>query len=103
MKTKSKVIMLIMKCEHPADEQDRACSSAVTFACFVLMSGCIIMGKIITDNVSQPREKQTNQRTIHPSIRNVPIVQAVLMANQWLADFTRVSKLLGISFVSFSF
>lgn len=60
-------------------------------------------GKIITDNVSQHREKQTNQRTIHPSIRNVPIVQAVLMSNQWLGDFTRVSKLLGISYVSFCF
>lgn len=75
---------------------------SVSLVLFVLMSGCIIMGKSLLTAVSQPKEKQTKERTIYPSIRKVPIVQAVVTSNQWqISDSAQVSKLLAISYVSF--
>lgn len=73
---KMKVVTVIMKFEHTADEQQQ---SAISFTClFVLMSGCIIMEKSLLTAVSQPKEKQTKESTIYPSIRKVPIVQVVV-------------------------
>lgn len=63
----------------------RAAPPSVSLVLFVLMSGCIIMEKSLLTAVSQPKEKQTKERTIYPSTRKVPIVQAVVTSNQWLS------------------